>query len=192
MKIYTKFGDTGNTSLGDGSRVAKHDVRVEAYGTVDELHAQIALLRDSIRGSQEIAEPRKETLASSLFRVQNELFLITSELANPGGIAGNFPYIEDKSVDRLEQEIDAFTGLLEPLTRFVLPGGHPLCSLAHVSRTVARRAERCMTQLGQQEGAVRTLLLMYLNRLSDWLFTLSRILSLETHTPEIIWDYKNI
>jgi cob(I)alamin adenosyltransferase len=164
-RIYTKGGDSGQTSLGDGARVAKHDPRVAAYGTVDEANAAIGLARLHAQGD----------LDAMLGRIQNDLFDLGADLCRPES-AGK----EDKALriaaaqtERLEREIDAINEKLAPLNSFVLPGGTPAAAYLHLARTIARRAEREITALSQ-ESAVNPEAIRYINRLSDLLFVLSR------------------
>jgi len=166
-RIYTRGGDKGQTSLGNGTRVPKHDLRVAAYGTVDEANSVIGLVRLHTADDPQID--------GMLSRIQNDMFdlgadLCTPELENPA-----YPPLRtvDAQVDRLEQEIDAMNAELNPLKSFVLPGGTPAAAYLHMARTVARRAERLMTDLSQQEP-VGAAALKYINRLSDHLFVLSR------------------
>jgi cob(I)alamin adenosyltransferase len=164
-KIYTRGGDTGETSLGSGDRVAKHDLRVEAYGTVEEANAAIGLARLHTSGEPD----------AMLSRIQNDLFDLGADLCTPeGGDRGYEPLrIQPEQVDRLEAEIDAMNEALEPLNSFILPGGTPAAAYLHLARTIARRAERHMTALAAAEP-VNEAAIRYINRLSDHLFVLSR------------------
>src|SRR5688572_11548295 len=160
MKIYTKTGDQGMTSLFGGKRVSKADLRIETYGTVDELNSWVGVLRD-----QEINHSRKEILLI----VQDRLFTIGSMLATePGNTKVKIPLLSERDVVVLENEIDAMDGALPPMRSFVLPGGHTAVSFAHVTRTVCRRAERLVIALNETES-VDALVVVYLNRLSDYL-----------------------
>ncbi len=164
-RIYTRGGDRGETSLGSGARVAKHDLRVAAYGTVDEANAAIGLAR------LHTADDSDAILA----RVQNDLFDLGSDLCTPEEESPKHPPLRmtAEQVERLEQEIDRLNVDLDPLTSFVLPGGRPAAAYLHLARTVTRRAEREMTALAAVE-AVNPEALRYINRLSDLLFVLSR------------------
>lgn len=162
-KIYTRGGDGGQTSLGDGARVAKHDLRVEAYGTVDEANAVIGLAR--LHASRE--------LDVALARIQNDLFDAGADLCRPGDGSDDKLRVSDQQVERLETELDALNEKLEPLTSFVLPGGTPSAAYLHQARTVVRRAERLVSALAGVE-TVNKAALRYLNRLSDFLFVASR------------------
>lgn len=164
-KIYTRGGDKGQTSLGNGKRVAKHDLRVEAYGTVDEANATIGLVRLETEGQLDLL----------LGRIQNDLFDVGADLCTPEESDPKYPplRVTAAQVERLEQEIDHYNASLEPLTSFILPGGSRLAALLHLARTVARRAERDMTALAEQE-AVNAEAIKYVNRLSDLLFVLAR------------------
>lgn len=173
-KIYTRTGDDGSTGLGDGSRVAKDDLRVEAYGTVDELNSQVGLLR------AELATDHPAQVLLS--RIQHELFDLGGELCIPG-----YELLRAEAIDRLEQGIDALNAELPPLKDFILPGGGRPASLAHVARAVCRRAERRVHTLGQRE-ALSAHALRYLNRLSDYLFVLARVLARESGGGEVLWQ----
>ena len=168
-KIYTRTGDKGDTALSDGSRVAKHDPRVEAYGTVDELNATLGLCRLHAGGR----------MADRIAVIQNDLFDLGADLARPNMQADDqagYPVLRivDSQVARLESEIDEMNADLQPLRSFILPGGSVLAAHLHLSRTVARRAERRATELatgGDANGAA----IRYLNRLSDWFFVAARM-----------------
>ena len=167
-RIYTRTGDKGDTALSDGSRVAKHDPRVEAYGTVDELNATLGLARLQACGD----------MADRLGVIQNELFDLGADLSRPGvDRDGDAPYpvlrIVQVQVDRLETEIDAMNADLPALRSFILPGGSALAAHLHLCRTVARRAERRATELAAG-GDANPVAVKYLNRLSDWLFVAAR------------------
>ncbi len=178
MKIYTKTGDEGTTSLVGGTRVSKTDIRIEAYGSVDELNAYIGLLRD-----QEVNEGRREFLKE----VQDCLFTIGSRVATePGKRKGKLPDLFEEDILMLELEIDRMTENLEPLRFFVLPGGHTTVSYGHLARTVCRRAERVVLALYEQYPS-DPLIPRYLNRLSDFLFVLSRQMAKELQVEEVFW-----
>ncbi len=179
MKIYTKKGDNGTTSLLGGTRVAKDDLRLEAYGTVDELNANLGLLSD--QGAA------KEYL-SLIREVQNKLFTIGSHLANDAEASHfSLPELKEEDITLLEKSIDVLNEELPELKNFVIPGGHPANSVAHVCRTVSRRAERRVAGLTHQVE-MNPFILIYLNRLSDWLFVFARYLSHRTDSREIIWQ----
>ena len=170
-KIYTRGGDAGETSLGDGSRVAKHSARVEAYGTIDEANSTIGLARmENARASS----PNLETDAV-LNRIQNDLFDLGADLCTPedGRRAEGRLRVIAAQVERLEKEIDHINGSLNPLESFILPGGTPLAAYLNLARTVTRRAERLVAELSASEP-INPELVKYLNRLSDLLFVLSR------------------
>lgn len=178
MKIYTKTGDKGLTSLIGGSRVSKSDIRIDAYGNVDELNANIGMLCDM--GIN--AEAREK-----LIRIQHELFQIGSLLAcevDPATF--NLKQLESKSISRLEKEIDEMNDVLEPLRNFILPGGHVVISQCHVCRCVSRRAERSVILLNQSYSINETII-KYLNRLSDYLFIMARWLSKDLAVKEVLW-----
>ncbi|HLT07673.1 MAG TPA: cob(I)yrinic acid a,c-diamide adenosyltransferase [Cyclobacteriaceae bacterium] len=178
MKIYTKTGDSGTTALLGGKRVSKSNIRIEAYGTVDELNAYIGLLRD-----QEINDPRKGFLKE----IQEKLFVLGASLAtSPGRDKVKKPDIYPEDITALEAEIDRMESHLEPLTRFILPGGHQVVSFCHLARTVCRRAERCTVNL-QEVEEVKDNVIQYLNRLSDYLFVLGRLIAKELNVEEVTW-----
>ena len=185
MKIYTKTGDKGTTALYGGARVSKDNIRIESYGTVDELNSYIGLIKD-----QEISENIKE----SLLKIQNELFTLGAMLATPpeketlksGKERLNIPKIDENSILFLEEEIDNMEKELPQMTHFILPGGHQTVSFCHIARCVCRRSERLSVALNDQEP-VNNAILKYLNRLSDYLFVLARKLSKDLQVAEIKW-----
>jgi cob(I)alamin adenosyltransferase len=180
-KIYTKKGDAGETSLIGGSRVLKSHIRIEAYGTVDELNSFTGWLRDSINIKQH---------KDSLLRIQNTLFLLESHLAwEPGTKADHVPDFDENEITFLEKEIDDMEKNLPALANFIIPGGHPDNSLCHVCRTVARRAERIVIALDQEEK-VPGFILKYINRLSDYFFVLARDISRLNGAKETQWISK--
>jgi len=179
MKIYTKTGDLGTTSLFGGKRVSKAALRIDAYGTVDELNSYIGLVRD-----QGVNEKRVEVLLG----IQNTLFIIGSILATePGNEKVKIPTLREGDITFLEGEIDAMESELEPLRFFILPGGHASVSICHIARTVCRRAERLAIALYEKEGGEIGIVIKYLNRLSDYLFVLSRKMSRELGVGETPW-----
>lgn len=178
MKIYTKTGDAGTTGLFGGSRVSKAHVRIEAYGTVDELNSQLGLLRD-----QAVNADRKELL----IQIQENLFTIGSQLATEDDEQrAKIPTLPSESVSQLEKEIDLMEEALEPMKNFILPGGHSSVSLGHVTRCVCRRAERRVVALADMTS-VDELIIHYLNRLSDYLFVLCRKMGKELNVEETPW-----
>jgi len=178
MKIYTKAGDEGKTSLIGGNRLHKSDLRVEAMGNVDELNAHIGVLRD-----QEINGGRQDLL----HQIQDNLFVIGSLLAAIGDKKPDFlPDFDPASVNVLEESIDAMEENLTPMKYFILPGGHPDVSACHVARCVCRRAERSMVRLKNAED-IDPVLIVYLNRLSDFLFVLARTIGHDHQVDEIPW-----
>ncbi len=185
MKIYTKTGDKGTTSLFGGTRVPKHHIRIESYGTVDELNSHLGLIRD-----QHINQHYKDLI----IRIQDRLFTIGSILATDpeknllknGKERLNIPKISSEDIELLEQEIDSMNDALPPMTHFVLPGGHQTVSFCHIARCVCRRAERLATALNEISH-IDSLSLIYLNRLSDYLFVLARKLSQDLQAIEIKW-----
>lgn len=185
MKIYTRTGDKGTTSLFGGTRVPKHHIRIESYGTVDELNSHIGLLRD-----QQVDE---ET-SKMLIEIQDRLFTIGAILATDpekeklknGKDRLNIPKVSDKDVENLEKAMDRMNEELPEMTHFVLPGGHQSVSFCHIARCVCRRAERLSSALYDIE-AFDDKVLIYLNRLSDFLFVLARTLSKQLQAEEIQW-----
>ena len=177
MKVYTKKGDGGSTQLIGGRRVPKNSIKIEAYGTVDELNSFLGLLRD-----QEIQLEYKE----QLIHLQNDLFVIGSLLAKDKDAKMALPELKEESIDLMEQWIDEMDAQLEPMRFFVLPGGHQAVSLSHIARCVCRRAERCVVDLGEQEE-VPSHILKFLNRLSDYLFVLGRKLSADLNIQDVPW-----
>jgi cob(I)alamin adenosyltransferase len=179
MKIYTKKGDTGTTQLIGGTRVQKHHIRIEAYGTVDELNSNIGLLADLLN---DLKEEKK-----MLRVIQDKLFTLGSLLAaDPEKNKMKLPTIKSTDVEALENAIDAMDEQLPAMTHFVLPGGHQAVSQAHISRCVCRRAERMITHLNEI-AEVDAIIIQYLNRLSDYLFTLSRFIAKHFNAEEIKW-----
>lgn len=179
MKIYTKTGDSGTTSLLGGARVSKAHVRIEAYGTVDELNSYIGLLRD-----QPVNEVRKDFLKE----IQDRLFTLGAELATePGKDKVVKPDLFSSDVDALEAAMDEMDATLPALKNFVLPGGHQSVSFAHLARCVCRRAERIAIALHEVEP-LDELTIKYLNRLSDYLFILGRKMALELNAEEVKWE----
>ena len=177
-RIYTKTGDTGKTALIGGTRVPKYDQRIKAYGTVDELKSWVGLLRDKINdtGQQEI-----------LVEIQDRLFTIESLLAQDGSESNRMlPQLQVSDVEFLEKQIDLMNESLPPIKSFVLPGGHELVSYTHIARTVCRRAERIIIELNEIHP-VDSLIIKYMNRLSDYFFVLSRKLTLDLDVEETAW-----
>lgn len=184
MKIYTRTGDAGSTGLFGGPRVAKDDVRIEAYGTVDELNAALGCVR-----SVGAATGVDSTLDSQLEEIQRELFSIGAELATPEPDKHDLRIIGTKHVARMESWIDEHEQGLEPLKAFILPGGSHSASILHLARSICRRAERRVVTLADQEGAeVSDAVIVYLNRLSDYLFVLSREVNSQAGIPDVPWQ----
>jgi len=173
-KIYTKTGDDGSTGLGDGTRVPKDDPRVEAYGTVDELNSVIGML---------LAEEIHIDIRNCLTRVQHELLDLGGELCIPGYTA-----ITPEHVTRLENELDGFNAPLPPLQEFILPGGSRAAAVCHLARTVCRRAER-RTYTLSTKASISPRALEYLNRLSDLLFVLGRVIARHDKGTEVLWNH---
>jgi cob(I)alamin adenosyltransferase len=185
MKIYTKTGDSGTTALFGGTRVAKDHIRIESYGTVDELNSHIGLIRD-----QEMDAHYKNIL----IEIQDRLFTVGAILATPpekevkknGELRLKNLGIIDSDIELLEHEIDTMETALPPMTHFVLPGGHTTVSYCHIARTVCRRAERLAVHLDHNEPIDKAAI-TYLNRLSDYLFVLARKLSKDLDAEEVKW-----
>lgn len=185
MKIYTKTGDTGETSLFGGTRVPKHNLRIDSYGTVDELNSWIGLVRD---------QPVDELSKAFLIEIQDKLFTIGAILATPpektllknGKERLNISKISDLDIAKLEGKMDQMDVDLPQMTHFILPGGHQSVSFCHITRTVCRRAERLASELNAIEP-IDGQVIKYLNRLSDYLFVLARKLSIDLQAEEIKW-----
>ncbi|HEV3184108.1 MAG TPA: cob(I)yrinic acid a,c-diamide adenosyltransferase [Xanthobacteraceae bacterium] len=181
-RIYTRTGDDGTTALGTGERRPKYDLRVAAYGTVDEVNATIGMAR-----LHTSADPRVDAM---LARIQNDLFDLGADLCSPDkgkGPGGERLAIVDAQVARLEQEIDALNGELAPLRSFVLPGGTPAAAMLHLARTVCRRAERMIVELSQRPGeSVSAAVVKYVNRLSDFLFVAGRYVN-DKGARDVLW-----
>lgn len=181
MKIYTKTGDNGTTSLIGGTKVLKSNERIEAYGTIDELNAHIGLCRDLITD---------EHTRSMLKEIQDRLFTIGAALAcDPDKETKmKIPDLHGADVDLLEKEMDKMDGQLEPLQKFILPGGHPTVSQIHIARCVCRRTERLVVNLLIRDQEHETLIIQYMNRLSDYLFILGRYIAKALHVQETSWE----
>jgi cob(I)alamin adenosyltransferase len=185
MKIYTKTGDKGTTALFGGTRVPKHHIRIDSYGTVDELNSHLGLIRD-----QDINNHYKDVLID----IQDRLFTVGAILATDpekatlknGKDRLNIPKISEEDIERLEKEMDTMNESLPPMTHFVLPGGHQTVSFCHIARCVCRRAERLASALNDLEP-FQAESLKYLNRLSDYLFVLARKLSYDLQADEVKW-----
>ncbi|MDP2333548.1 MAG: cob(I)yrinic acid a,c-diamide adenosyltransferase [Reyranella sp.] len=186
-RIYTRGGDAGKTSLGRGERVDKHDIRVEAYGTVDEANSVIGLARSTIAHAV-LGDPRLAEADSMLGRIQNDLFDLGADLAVPEreGKAERLRMLASQ-VERLERDIDALNAPLAPLTSFVLPGGTPAAAHLHLARTICRRAERIMVELASRPNEpVSDAGIQYVNRLSDFLFVASRAVN-QNGAGDVLW-----
>lgn len=181
MKIYTKTGDTGQTSLFGGKRISKADLRIDAYGTVDELNSFIGLLNVSFVDI---------TQNDLLLEIQHKLFAVGSNLASDPEKNLITPGTVDDDILTLENNMDNMDAQLSPLTNFILPGGSVAIANAHVCRTVCRRAERLVIALDQADGKVKPIIIRYLNRLSDYFFILARYIAHVEQVPEILWNPK--
>jgi cob(I)alamin adenosyltransferase len=180
FKIYTKTGDKGNTSLIGGTKVEKSHLRIETYGTIDELNAHIGFCNDHIDDAHSKA---------LLLEIQDRLFTIGSSLATDPEKEPKMkiPDLLTSDVELLEKEIDRMTELLPPMTAFILPGGHPAISALHIARCVCRRAERCCVRMQHEGEEIVPLIIIYINRLSDYLFVLSRYMGKLLKIEEIKW-----
>ena len=180
MKIYTKTGDKGQTSLIGGTKVYKSDLRIETYGTVDELNSWIGFVNDSIANS---------SISIELREIQDRLFTIGSSLATDAEKEPSMklPDLKEEDIHYLEQRIDFMTGELPQMKSFILPGGHPAVSSLHITRCVCRRAERLAVDMQRHDLFVDMTVISYLNRLSDYLFTLARYVGKLNSIPEIPW-----
>lgn len=174
-KIYTRGGDAGQTSLVDGTRLPKHAIRIEAYGTVDEASSVIGLARLHTTGD----------IDAALSRIQNDLFDLGADLATPGTDMENALRIQPQQVERLEREIDQLNAELQPLNSFILPGGSAASAYLHLARTVVRRAERLTCAAAEQEP-ISPVAIQYLNRLSDYMFVLARYLN-DKGAADVLW-----
>jgi len=174
-KIYTRGGDKGQTSLVDGSRLPKHAIRIEAYGTVDEASSVIGIARLHVGGD----------IDAALSRIQNDLFDLGADLATPGTEMENALRVQPSQVEWLEQQIDAINAGMKPLNSFILPGGSPASAYLHLARTVVRRAERMTTAAAEQEP-INPVAIQYLNRLSDYMFVLARHLN-DNGEADVLW-----
>ncbi len=181
MKIYTKTGDSGTTGLFAGPRVLKDNPRIAAYGSVDELNAILGMVLQSLA-------PQSDLLAQTITQIQSDLFSIGAELATPDPVAQQMCLLPESRISDLEQSMDEMEETLPPLKNFVLPGGCPASAALHWARTVCRRAERDVVHLSQQPGIADCgRIIIYLNRLSDWLFVVARQQNLISGVPDQPW-----
>ena len=178
MKIYTKKGDQGETGLFGGMRLPKHHIRIESYGSVDELNSFLGLIRDL---------HEENTVRDELKKIQEDLFSIGSLLASDPTKDMKLPKLPGTKVQVLEKAIDRMEQMLPPLRNFILPGGHPTVSYCHVARCVCRRAERNMVALHEIQP-LDDILLQYINRLSDYLFVLARYTGLQLGVEDVTWN----
>lgn len=183
IKIYTKTGDKGSTSLIGGTKVPKNDIRIETYGTVDELNSWIGMVNDQLND---------EALEKELNEIQDRLFTIGSSLATDADkeLKMRLPDLTPNDIEFLEKKIDAMTAELPPMKNFILPGGHVAVSSIHITRCVCRRAERLAVNMQQHELFIDEKVIQYLNRLSDYLFTLARFVAQKLGAKEIPWKAK--
>jgi cob(I)alamin adenosyltransferase len=180
LKIYTKTGDKGTTSLLGGTKVPKNDIRIETYGTVDELNSWIGLIIDLLN---------MDELTGELREIQDRLFTIGSSLATDSDKEPKMklPGLKESDIEFLEKRIDEMTSQVSPMKSFILPGGHVTVSNIHITRCVCRRAERLSVNMQQNDFFIDEKVIKYLNRLSDYLFTLARFASFKLNAPEIAW-----
>ncbi len=181
MKIYTKTGDNGETSLFNGTRVKKNNMRIITYGTVDEVNSNIGLLLYYLQQDEKFKD-----IAELLLKIQNQLFILGSDLANPDTRLKNYPRVSNEDVIFVETAIDKLEKSTEPLKSFILPGGSIESSYCHIIRTIIRRAEVNITSLSLNDEINKTCLI-YLNRLSDLFFVLSRVINKIKNIPDILW-----
>lgn len=180
QKIYTKTGDKGKTSLIGGTKILKSDLRIETYGTIDELNSWIGFVSDAIN----------DFSANHILKeIQDRLFTIGSSLAcDPEKETMlKIPDLHEADINLLEKEIDTMNEILPEMKRFILPGGHSSASITHIARSICRRAERCCVNLATLNGHVEPLIIKYLNRLSDYLFVLARYIGHLHNVPEVVW-----
>lgn len=183
VKIYTKTGDRGYTALVGGEKILKSDLQIDAYGSVDELNAHVGMLRDLIDFNPE--------LIAFLKKIQNQLFVVGANLAISTNkeVKMELPKLSDNHIVAIEEEIDRLTSYLEPLKHFTIPGGHVTISQAHICRVVCRRAERLVVAFNNLHDNLFDMYLRFLNRLSDYFYTLTRFLSKQLNAEEAIWEY---
>lgn len=189
MKIYTKTGDKGTTALLGGERTSKADIRVELYGTIDELNSHLGLSHELIQKS--LDEKARQDLLTAIASIQSELFSIGAELAslsNQHTSKLNIKKLEEASIIQLEGWIDTWTTELEPLQAFILPGGHQAAGQLHIARSVCRRSERLLVQV-MSEYKTNETILRYVNRLSDLLFTAARVVNKRTGREDQLWKH---
>ena len=182
MKIYTKGGDAGQTSLFGGSRVSKDHLRIQAYGTLDELNAALGVAL-----VQQAGEKRDAGLIANLTRIQNEIFQLGAELATPDGKKISMKLLGVDSIERMEKEIDSMESKLSPLKQFILPQGGYFSAHLHLARTISRRAEREIVTLSAHES-LRPEALQYINRLSDYLFVSARFANHVSGIADVLWN----
>jgi len=183
-KIYTQRGDSGETDLFGAGRVKKNDIRVESYGYIDEANAMLGVVRANLE--KQSNNIHINNIDQTLKRIQNELFTLGSELASAGQMSDKIPRLSNADILRLEQEIDHQEAILPPLKNFILPGGHIAAALLHSTRTIIRKAERCLVSLHLQTP-IRSEILKYSNRLSDHLFVYARSINQIFQVKEELW-----
>jgi cob(I)alamin adenosyltransferase len=184
LKIYTKTGDKGETGLTDGSRILKSDLRIIAYGEVDEVNSHIGLVISNIKGNSNF-----DDLEKILLKIQHDLFVMGAELANPKNMKDDKMLVKKEMITDVESYIDRLESELAPISYFILPGGTTESSLLHICRTVVRRAERSTVALSKEQK-INQDILIYLNRLSDLLFVLARVTNKRQDYNDIPWELK--
>jgi cob(I)alamin adenosyltransferase len=184
--IYTKVGDKGTTMLAGGKKAPKDSARIEAYGTIDELNSFLGLLRDKLT---QYDSKKFNDIIASLLKIQNEMHDLGGELSTPPEVLvkSKQQLVSQEDISRLEHDMDAFNEALEPLSNFILPGGHELVSYAHICRTVCRRCERRIVTLATTEE-IRQEARIYVNRLSDWIFIVGRTIGMRLQVSEVLWQ----
>lgn len=179
MKIYTKTGDDGTTGIFNGTRISKSESRIQAYGMVDEINSFLGVI---------LSKHVEKDIENLILKIQNDLFVVGSDLSNPD-LKNTENRVNDEMIKTLEENIDKFEEKLPPLTNFILPGGHEIASLVHVSRSITRRAETFVTSLSEKEK-INQNCLKYLNRLSDFLFVIARTINNRKNIKDVIWNPK--
>ncbi len=179
MKIYTKTGDDGTTGIQNGARISKTDSRIQAYGMVDEINSFLGII---------LSKLDEKDLVNLITKIQNDLFLVGSDLSNPD-LKNTQNRVNDEMIKTLEENIDNLEKKLPPITNFILPGGHEIAALVHVSRSITRRAEIFVIFLSEKEK-INNNCIIYLNRLSDLLFVIARTINQRKNVKDVIWNSK--
>ncbi len=179
MKIYTKTGDDGTTGIQNGARISKTDSRIQAYGMVDEINSFLGII---------LSKLDEKDLVNLITKIQNDLFVVGSDLSNPD-LKNTQNRVNDEMIKKLEENIDNLEKKLPPITKFILPGGHEIAALVHVSRSITRRAEIFVISLSEKEK-INNNCIIYLNRLSDLLFVIARTINQRKNVKDVIWNSK--